>query len=63
MAAVCVIANPEGLKDYFLRKVAQGRHKMKVINNVRNKLVHRVLACVKDGPICVKSYNVELTLI
>lgn len=40
--------DPE-LKEYYNRKVAEGKNKMSVLNAVRNKLVHRVFACVRDN--------------
>ena len=61
LGAVSAIASPGELRDYYLRKVDQGKHKMKVINNVRNKLVQRVYACVKNDRIYQKNYNVHLT--
>lgn len=61
LAAVSAIAHPGELRDYYLRKVEQGKHKMKVINNVRNKLVHRVYACVKNDRIYQKNYHMPLT--
>lgn len=36
------------LRDYFLRKVAEGKAKMSVINAIRNKIIHRIFACVKN---------------
>jgi hypothetical protein len=36
------------LNEYFLRKVAEGKNKMSVINALRNKIVQRVFACVKN---------------
>ncbi len=38
--------DPE-LKAYYERKVEEGKPKMLVINNVRNKLVHRVCAVIR----------------
>src|SRR5215216_6602284 len=39
---------PEGeFKDYYRRKVAEGKNKMSVINAIRNKLVHRIFAVIK----------------
>jgi len=35
------------IKEYYERKVADGKNKMLVLNNVRNKLLSRVLAVVK----------------
>lgn len=37
------------LKDYFERKVAEGKHKMSVLNAVRAKLVERMFAVIRDG--------------
>lgn len=49
-ALSCISAKGE-LKDYFERKVAEGKNKMLVINNIRNKLIHRICACVRDNKI------------
>lgn len=48
MAALSAIHCPGDLKDYYQRKVAQGKNKMSVINAVRNKLISRVYACVSQ---------------
>ena len=37
------------LQQYFQRRVAEGKSKMCVINAIRNKLLHRILAVVKRG--------------
>lgn len=37
------------LKEYYNRKVKEGKSKMSVINAVRNKLVHRIYGVVKRG--------------
>jgi len=49
MAAVIAIQHNTELKEYFNRKVTEGKAKMNVINMVRNKLIHRVFACVRDN--------------
>ena len=49
-ALSAVMYDPE-MKQYFERKVAEGKSKMLVINNVRNKLVHRVCACIRENRI------------
>lgn len=36
------------LKDYFNRKVGEGKHKMSIINAIRNKLVLRAFAVIKN---------------
>ena len=48
MCALSAITSDPELKQYFKRKVEEGKSKMLVINNVRNKLVHRVCACIKN---------------
>ena len=40
--------NPE-MKAYFNRKVEEGKNKMLVLNNVRNKLIHIICACVREN--------------
>jgi transposase len=48
LAAICAISHKGEFKDYFDRKVSEGKNKMLVINAVRNKLIHRVFACVNN---------------
>lgn len=49
MCALSAVTYDPEMKAYFERKVAEGKNKMLVINNVRNKLVHRVCACIRDN--------------
>ena len=49
MAAMRVTRLDGELREYYIRKVAEGKHKMAVLNAIRNKLIHRVLAVVKRG--------------
>ena len=49
------------IKQYYNRKLAEGKTKMCVINAVRNKLLHRILAVVKRGTPYVLEYA-ELNL-
>lgn len=51
LCAMSAIINDPELKHYYKRKVAEGKSKMLVINNVRNKLVHRVCACIRENKI------------
>ena len=39
--------DPE-MKAYFERKVAEGKNKMSVTSVVRNKLINRVFAMIRD---------------
>lgn len=54
MCALSAITSDPELKHYFNRKVEEGKNKMLIINNVRNKLVHRVCACVRENKIFEK---------
>ena len=47
MGALAAITYDPELREYYLRKVAEGKHKMLVINNVRNKMVLRICSVVK----------------
>lgn len=49
MCALSAITSDPELKIYYNRKVEEGKSKMLVINNVRNKLVHRICACIRDN--------------
>jgi transposase len=56
MCALSAITSDPELKHYFKRKVDEGKNKMLVINNVRNKLIHRVCACVRENKIFEKRF-------
>lgn len=45
------------IQDYYLRKVAEGKNKMLVLNAVRNKLIHRVCAVVHNQKKYDKNYT------
>lgn len=49
MAALSVIRLKGELRDYYLRKIAEGKNKMSVLNAVRNKLIHRICAVIARG--------------
>ena len=49
MAAISSVQHNPELHQYYLRKVQEGKNKMSVINAVRNKLLHRVVAVLKRG--------------
>jgi len=49
MAAISSVQHNPDLKEYYKRKVAEGKSKMAVINAVRNKLLHRIVAVIKRG--------------
>jgi transposase len=36
------------LREYYLRKIEEGKSKMSVLNAIRNKIIHRILAVVRN---------------
>ncbi len=63
MAAVSAMRFIPDIKQYYERKVGEGKHKMAVINAIRNKLIQRIMATVKRGTPYQENYikiNLEL---
>lgn len=60
MSALSAIRNCEELREYYQRKVAEGKNKMSVINAVRNKLILRIFAVVRKNQKYEKSYVYQL---
>jgi transposase len=59
MAAISSVQHNPDLQAYYQRRVQEGKNKMSVINAVRNKLLHRVLAVVKRGtPYVLQQKNI-----
>lgn len=56
LAALSAVRYCQQTKAYYERKVAEGKNKMLVLNNVRNKLVHRIFACVLNDRNYDKNY-------
>ena len=51
-AVVAATRKKDGdLRDYYLRKVAEGKNKMSVLNAIRGKLVLRMFAVIRDNRI------------
>ena len=49
LAAICAIHTDTEIKEYYWRRLDEGKNRMTVINIVRNKLLARVFAVVKRG--------------
>lgn len=60
MCALNAIKYDPTIKAYYERKVQEGKHKMNVLNNVRNKLIHRVFTVVSTGQEYDKYYHLNL---
>ena len=57
LAAICAIRMAGEMKEYYQRKVAEGKNKMSVMSSMRNKLILRVFACVRDNRVYQKNYG------
>jgi transposase len=60
MAALVAINYNNDLKAYYQRKIEQKKNKMLVINAVRNKLIWRIFACVRNNRPYQKNYQLGL---
>ena len=57
LCAMAAIRWNVDMKLYYERKVGEGKNKMSVINAVRNKLVLRIFAVVRDERIYVENLH------
>jgi transposase len=60
LSAWNAIRSITAFKDYFKRKVAEGKHKLSVINAVRNKVIALALAVIKRNSPFTKNYSSNL---
>jgi transposase len=60
LAALAAIKVKGEFKQYYERKRAEGKHIMSVLNAIRNKLVLRIFACVKNKRYYEKEYQYSL---
>lgn len=49
MCAMSAIQHSPEMKLYYQQKVLEGKNKMCIINNIRNKLLHRIFAVINRG--------------
>lgn len=49
ISALGTIQQEGELREYWIRKIAEGKHKMSILNAIRNKIIHRVCAVVDRG--------------
>ncbi len=57
LCAMAAIRWNDDMKRYYERKVSEGKNKMSVINAVRNKLIHRIFAVVRDQRMYVENLS------
>ena len=60
LAALSAMQSNEELKQYYQRKLAAGKNKMRVINAIRNKLILSIFACVQNNRTFEKNYTYPL---
>jgi transposase len=56
MCALSSIRNNKEVEQYYEKKVQEGKNKMSVLNAIRNKILHRVYACVKNQKMYEANY-------
>jgi transposase len=56
LAAMRAVRLDNELKTYYLRKVEEGKNKMSILNAVRNKIIHRIFALIKNETIYQKDF-------
>ena len=62
MCSMVAIQHSPELANYFERKVKEGKNKMSVLNGIKNKIIHRVFACVNRDEHYKKDYKNSLVL-
>lgn len=60
MAAIACLRKGNELYEFYQKKVALGKSKMAVINAIRNKIIHRIFACVGDNRLYEKKLLSQL---
>ena len=48
------------LAQYYQKKLREGKPKMVILNAIRNKIVQRVYACIRDRRVYEKNYAKKL---
>jgi hypothetical protein len=43
-------------RKYYLRKVEEGKNEMSILNVVKNKIIHRIFALIKNETIYQKDF-------
>lgn len=62
LAAMSAIRLDNDLRAYYLRKIAEGKNKMLILNAIRNKIIHRIFALINSGKTYEKNYKNHLVL-
>lgn len=57
LCAMAALRWDKEIKTYYERKVAEGKNKMSVINAIRNKLLQRIFAVIRDQRPYTETYQ------
>lgn len=57
MSALSSVAMQGEMREYFTRKVSEGKNKMSVLNAIRNKLILRIFAVIKKNQSYQKDFS------
>ena len=55
-AAKCAIVYDTNIRLYYERKLAEGKDKWLITNNIKNKLIHRIFAVVRNKQLYQVNY-------
>ena len=56
-AAICAINYDPNIKRYYRRKLSEGKDRWLIVNNIRNKMIHRIFAIVKSKQLYQVDYE------
>jgi transposase len=56
-AAICAINYDPNIKRYYGRKLSEGKDRWLIVNNIRNKMIHRIFAIVKSKQTYIVDYE------
>lgn len=57
MAALSILSTKGELRQYYDRKIDEGKNKMSVLNAIRSKIIHRIFAVIRDNRKYEKNYT------
>jgi transposase len=57
-AAKCAIRHDPNIRQYYERKLAEGKDKWLITNNIKNKLIHRIFAVVRNKQLYQVDYSI-----